>query len=1769
MNEQQLLGATAAALVRKTIGTSESTSRIMLEQFPPYQLLAIVEAVRGDVTLASTCALRVPRSLDTLSQLPPPVLTDAKAVFWRNVPVDESVRAVLIGYDDDEQRQSLHDLPTVGSAQLLADPALWVESAKVDLDPTDRKTWTVALRALQQSKSVSLDRFAAYVSAVRSALVDEGMPIETALGYALPALQLPRDRSYFAGVAASSKGQLPKWLSYYKKLFRQRAPYLLKRHATEQPIEASELRANLAKVRDTLDPRIASVVEAFVEAPPVWSDAVKAFAELDWEQDNARTLFENLRKKKQKVGAATVDLFETRFPTSLTAEESRYLEGFDARGSRDPDEEDQAFYEQHRFELEIDPRLKIQWDRFVYGKSIDTDDLRVGLLKAVERLFNQIEAAPYGRVLTIECDRQNAKRWAEVNKHAAHYFALRYRGLKSLFGHDVVWKPDTLFDDAIAEIEVVAGKKVNARDSVAKAANQVKFTVSLAPRGKEDDAASIQVSWQFDPRTIEVAFASDWKRLREHPFATNTVTRETVSAKGRMQTIDLRDVQTLMPSGQQLRGGLVYRTKTDDLDKRFVGALAEGLHEQWFSQDAHDAILADFTSFAGAYRQAIKDYQVQGTAARSVFELGRRYSELLDALVTDARSDKARRRLWRLVSEIGVADVKESEGAAIVAPWHPLRLVAAATSDRRLGGLVRYVLREPEVEFGDIRLFFRDLESELEKPFYPEVCVGYRRDEAVLLAATDHVGDYSLMEPATREAHGRNAGREETHDDPRVPARVLRDVVRQFLELYPHEAANLSVVLFNCDSAGLPEATVSMLSEMHGEDDEQPVRCHVQLRHEWRERLQALYESLLESSARDTESAVASEASRDFMARLRVGIMAGPSGPVAKLDGPAADIVFLHDVVARLCTVHWSNQPDTMVAEDGLRHVPGQWSRRRPPMPNDLHSATDLTCPMQTPSGWSYLRLVRGLTDVAVPNGDAKPLPSRHVRFDSGEAKAVLEDAHRTGLWVVNYDPILTRQHLHNLDIRVIRHRRAVGESRGVIVSSTASLNMLHTLVRRNLERIALDLPSEDLVRLAEKLVRYASEVSGDIVLRAARRSAFAHELIGVALSRYLLEDELARGGDELAQGWYFLDDYAEWLGAREGHLADILALRVERTAEGKTQLVALVSEAKYVTAEIVHEQRAHSGKQTEQTLLRMESALFSTPQRLDRDQWLGRLSDLLAASVVSPQVGLDALQTVQRDVAAGQVEILLRGYSHVFVYAKSPEYEVSAGRERLSRVEHGWQETYGPDLVRLLLKAFHRWESPRAVRARLDDERPWDEGRAKPTAEGANWATSLATMAFEPPPVAVPVPPPALPTPPTKAPKGTKAAAPKAEPTVVVPPADDPFAWATPRVAEVLRTASSERAEDGLDDKAWLESTVTQLTGALRGYKLQAKLIDARLTPNAALVRYQGSDLLTVQAVEQKLGALLTTHALRVLTPQAEPGAIVLLVERPSRQKLSFASVLAGRRVSDPGSTLNTQLVVGVRERDGETLYLDPANRHNPHTLIAGTTGSGKSVLLQNLILDIAMTNAPAEATITLIDPKQGVDYQGLDTLPHLESGIITQQDEARARLEALVEEMDERYRLFASAGRGVNKLSLYNRKVAAADRLPVRWVIHDEFADWMLVDAYKDAVSKLVQRLGVKARAAGIYLVFAAQRPDNQVMPMQLRNNLGNRLILRVADEGTSMIALKEKGAERLLGRGHLAASLEGEGGLQLGQVPILEADTMAALIDAISLDVHQPQA
>jgi S-DNA-T family DNA segregation ATPase FtsK/SpoIIIE len=278
---------------------------------------------------------------------------------------------------------------------------------------------------------------------------------------------------------------------------------------------------------------------------------------------------------------------------------------------------------------------------------------------------------------------------------------------------------------------------------------------------------------------------------------------------------------------------------------------------------------------------------------------------------------------------------------------------------------------------------------------------------------------------------------------------------------------------------------------------------------------------------------------------------------------------------------------------------------------------------------------------------------------------------------------------------------------------------------------------------------------------------------------------------------------------------------------------------------------------------------------------------------------------------------------------------------------------------------------------------------------------------------------------------------------------------------------------------EAWAQETTKKLKTALNSYGLQAAVLGTRMTPNGCLVRLAGSDRLRVEDIEAKRTQLLTTHAISLVTVQPKPGEIVVTIAGVKRQAVSLWDVWAKRQLTRNVAGINTSFVLGLQEINGSLLYLNLGGEfgglssHEPHSLVAGATGSGKSVLIQAILLDIAATNPKELAQIVLIDPKMGVDYAALEDLPHMREAIITTKERSTEVLEALVEEMENRYRAFAQAR--ARDLATFNAKAAPDARLPMMFLIHDEFADWMLDDAYKGAVSAAVQRLGSQSARGG----------------------------------------------------------------------------------------------
>ncbi|MHA7775982.1 FtsK/SpoIIIE domain-containing protein [Roseibium sp. M-1] len=1739
MDIHELIGKVACSILKEELSDAAAeagTARFLLDGLSVLQTVAVTRAVLADVFLSERIEIKLPNVLFEGHGLPEDILTDRNATFYRSADCDKAAFLITNATSEEGQAEdmSLHEVTPIGSAQLMELLPAWVAIASSGLALTeDAKTWWErSLAGLVQVGSTALERFARYVVSTREAVIDEGYPVVEALGYALPALQLPRDPAAFAGIKDRSLRHPSVWRRVFVGLRRKRHPYLLKQNPNQIVISEAELRDAFEKARDVIPVIAHPVIELFIESRPGWNSSSEALANCQWE--HIKPLFEGLAREKANLGQDTQRFYAEGPEDLLSSEDEEYLELLVKRKTTGtPEDEDISFYDRHRDEIREDRKLKSSWDKFIYGRPLETDDFLSGVALMMETL-NARAMIGVKRHLTIRCDSATKRDLRGLNTEAGLFFSLRHAGLQKLFGPGVSIEFGALLDyPAVLQAWRESKDKSAVNRSVAKAALQLRFHLELETTDFDGGTttASAQLIWKYRPDVISSQLADDWDRLSDHPFVALRCGREPGTAGRRPGSIDLSNVKTLVPAYDRDRGSLVPTYRRDrDLRLTWKANLVTAREQNLLSEDFAEQLRATFERFCESYEEAIAEFRQEGSSSPACREQVSRYADLLDKVRQMAPGDRNKELLLRPLLEMGQAPVGDGAASAIVAPWHPMRLAASWRKAHLARQVVRSIIDLPGGLEGDTKLFFRDLAEDMRHIFYPEVVVSWTGRKPELLSLADSQGDYSLHEKPVLG----DSGSGETSDDATAGSNCLLDLTQRYLKLHPHERANMSLVLYNCDSARLPQQIVDGLGELNDDED---MRCQVMLRHTDGERLRDIYRSILTTTSSSPEVLAASEITQDFMARLRISVIADQAPPPDARDGRPYDIVFSQDVISRHASVEW--YMESADPADIATLLPARWSRRRPGAMDDLKSCVYLCSPVQSREGWAYLSALTSFlrSDEADRNGK-RLLPVRQLDFRDERTARIFEETHDLGAWVVNFDELLDRRQLQNQSVRVIRYKQSSTQGRNVVISSRAPLNLLHAMVRRRLEELQLDLTRDELDALAERFIADANDISGDIVLRAAKRGEAAGELIGVVLSRFLARQSL---GSQRLVGWYFLDDYASWLGAREETQADILALSPALDETGRLILRILVTEAKYVDAVSYAAKRKESEKQLRDTVRRIIDAT-AEPNRLDRDSWLSRLGDLLLDGIQIPASSDVPLIEWRRLVRDGLAKIEIVGFSHVFVPTALDSASVTDFSD-VGGIPGSRQMVFGRAELKALLTVYATNGNIEDLLTSIDPvygkmpspHVPLDSKAVKPASLREINKQAPGSKDQEP---AIPA-------------REVSEEEEKASPVAAAPVATDHS------VASVIHRHIHTGPVETAPDEEWLANTSLMARSALQQVGLQAKLIDQKLTPNAAILRFSGSAKITVEQVLKRRSELLTTHKLDIISVRPEPGAIAIYVARSERQVVDIQS-LWQRWHPTVSPTGAQNILVGVREDDNELFFLSPSQRHAPHTLIAGSTGSGKSVLMQSIILGIAATNDPRHAKIVLIDPKQGVDYFAFDALPHLEGGIIDQQETAVDRLERLVLEMDNRYRLFKDA-RAPN-IASYNAKVDAVDILPTYWVIHDEFAEWMLTDEYRAAVTSTVGRLGVKARAAGIHLIFAAQRPDANVMPMQLRSQLGNRLILRVDSEGTSEIALGERGAERLLGKGHMIIRTEGEHGLIYVQVPFASESFIADMVDAL---------
>lgn len=364
------------------------------------------------------------------------------------------------------------------------------------------------------------------------------------------------------------------------------------------------------------------------------------------------------------------------------------------------------------------------------------------------------------------------------------------------------------------------------------------------------------------------------------------------------------------------------------------------------------------------------------------------------------------------------------------------------------------------------------------------------------------------------------------------------------------------------------------------------------------------------------------------------------------------------------------------------------------------------------------------------------------------------------------------------------------------------------------------------------------------------------------------------------------------------------------------------------------------------------------------------------------------------------------------------------------------------------------------------------------------------------------------------------------------------------------LLDATSKQVEAVSADA--LEFTSRLIERKLKDFNVEVRVVGAY--PGPVITRYEIDPAVGVKGSQimnlvKDLARALSVVSIRLV--ETIPGKSCMALELPNakRQMVQLSEILSSQVYADMASMLTMAMGKDIA---GKPVVADLAKM--PHVLVAGTTGSGKSVAINAMILSLLYKATPQQVRLLLIDPKM-LELSVYEGIPHLIAPVVTDMRQAAAGLNWCVQDMDKRYRLMSALG--VRNIAGYNQKVRdaikagtpltnpftltpehpeALEELPLLVVFIDELADLMMVVGKK--VEELIARLAQKARACGIHLVLATQRPSVDVITGLIKANVPTRVSFQVSSKIDSRTILDQMGAEALLGQGDMLYLPPGSG-------------------------------
>ncbi len=1099
------------------------------------------------------------------------------------------------------------------------------------------------------------------------------------------------------------------------------------------------------------------------------------------------------------------------------------------------------------------------------------------------------------------------------------------------------------------------------------------------------------------------------------------------------------------------------------------------------TQSALDAALILLEEAWAAF---VETASTNGLLAADLDTLLLAYDELLTTAATHLQQGQEILYGFRWLVQAWMVGSETFEEWAVMPLLHPLKLHWHRARARRFAGFLKALLATEPAPIVDVRRFRQELTVTYSSAGYPALVALPGKDRRPIYFLPVHeTQGYELFrqEKLVGLAYGLDpdlVSDDESEQAAEVAASELARVVQDYIETYPFSREGLEIYLVQCCNGALPGLLVERLDKLAR-------------RRQWDLRLEVVVHSADRGAPLYRCVGEWLRAHEEFTARPGGGYFP----PVAlrvlecsydNLFRQVHDthLVILPDVLAEKGQAVESEMcPVQSTADEN--EWPIYRAQQAPFERGELIRALLLT-PQPQPALLQHFYCLQWAAKErkAVP-ADQTPHFSQRVSLLGWEQPLI--ELHRRFNWVACYDTTVDRFLLEATfpeTIEVIRYSLGLGAKRRhklTVSSSYRARDVVTSRLTASLEALLPGTPDEFRREVAQRLVAQAKQVSGDIVLRAAGPGAYLKELIGIVLAKHETEHRYLAQHPGSLTAWIYLDDFAHWF---DGRIPDLLFVAIPPEANGELPLHVELLESKCVGESNFAVEAADAQKQVAQGVNRLAQAWWPGAKHLDAPYWYDQLYRAVVGNLALEHDQMRLWDAFRRRLPQGDFTLEISGHTWIFCH------DSSLGIAGLS--DEGEAAIVAPDAPHVPHRYHHfgRAGLRHSLRGLVE---AWSL-----SAPAETWSAIYDAPPQPPVPEPAASPPPALPM----------AAEPLAPP---IPP--------TPDV---------ESAPPSKPLAEWRQQQARNLARALRDYGIQVYPIqpdEADVGPGVVRFKVRlrpGEKLSRLQAIAADLQRELALMAPPLIDNVRGTNFVGIDLPHPQPEVLPLLPALVELPLAPVG---RLPFLVG-KTPAGQVITADLADL--PHLLVAGSTGSGKTIFLYSLLLSLIHTHVPQTLSLLLIDPKQ-TDFVYFEGLPYLLGGqVIIDAETAISWLDQLTTETLEArsQQLRAARCRDIHD---YNACYPDGPLAPLVVVV-DEYADLVQIldKAGRQEFERRLVRLAQRARNVGIHLVIATQRPSADIVTTSLKTNLPARIAFRLPSHHDSMTILDQSGAEKLLGRG-----------------------------------------